>query len=185
MALEKLIAYHCAPVLSGIKPSNIVTCDKGKILNIHKQIERLRSALAEKNVKTDILYECEKYLLLIVYRPKQLKKYLDSKPVAEFLSKYGYGEEFDFEFYIKVLKERIALNCGFPHEIGIFLGYPLADVIGFIKNNGRNCKLCGVWKVYDNVSEACCIFKKIEKCKRVYAKHFDMGKTVVQLTVAV
>lgn len=30
---------------------------------------------------------------------------------------------------------------------GLFLGYPLEDVKGFIENNGRNCKSCGVFRI--------------------------------------
>lgn len=40
----------------------------------------------------------------------------------------------------------------FPHEIGIFLGYPLDDVIGFIEH--KPYYLVGDWKVYQNVNEA-------------------------------
>ena len=40
----------------------------------------------------------------------------------------------------------------FPHEIGVFLGYPLDDVIGFIEH--KPYYLVGDWKVYQNVNEA-------------------------------
>ena len=55
----------------------------------------------------------------------------------------------------------------FPHEIGIFLGYPLADVAGFIRNKGRNCKCIGTWKVYGDA------FEKDSKPKPYWALHSD------------
>ena len=41
----------------------------------------------------------------------------------------------------------------FPHEMGIFLGYPLGDVKGFIVHGGKNYLYSGYWKVYENVEE--------------------------------
>ena len=36
----------------------------------------------------------------------------------------------------------------FPHEIGVFLGYPLEDVVGFIRHRGKCFTCCGCWKSY-------------------------------------
>ena len=44
-------------------------------------------------------------------------------------------------------------SAEFPHELGIFLGYPLADVKGFIEHNGKDFLYQGYWKVYENVEE--------------------------------
>ena len=35
---------------------------------------------------------------------------------------------------------------GFPHEIGLVLGYPPVDVEGFIKKEGRDFLYSGYWK---------------------------------------
>lgn len=35
------------------------------------------------------------------------------------------------------LAERIQQEPQFPHEIGIFLGYPVEDVLGFIENKEK------------------------------------------------
>lgn len=42
----------------------------------------------------------------------------------------------------------------FPHEIGLFLGYPLEDVAGFMELGPCSCKCTGCWKVYGNVEAA-------------------------------
>lgn len=73
---------------------------------------------------------------------------------------------------------------GFPHEIGLFLGYPLGDVEGFIRNRGQNCKCAGCWKVYCNELEAQKRFARIQKCRKVYARLWAQGRSVWQLTVA-
>ena len=81
------------------------------------------------------------------------------------------------------LKERLRTSACFPHEIGLFLGYPLPDVIGFIRNRGRNCKCCGFWKVYSNEWETRQLFEKFRKCLRVYAQVLVSERSIAQLTV--
>ena len=96
----------------------------------------------------------------------------------------GYGG-LNVEKAVARLKERLAQSDGFPHEIGVFLGYPLGDVIGFIENGGKNCKCVGCWKVYCNECEAKKTFEKFKKCTGIYRRLYETGKSVLQLTVAV
>lgn len=104
--------------------------------------------------------------------------------VARFLQSYGYSRT-DAKTALNILKSRLAESPDFPHEIGIFLGYPLGDVIGFIRNAGQNCKCVGCWKVYCNECEAIKIFARYKKCKDVYMRLWKQGRSVLQLTVAV
>jgi len=87
---------------------------------------------------------------------------------------------------IENLQERLRSSSDFPHEIGLFLGYPLEDVRGFIENAGQNCKCTGCWKVYCNECETVKLFMKYKKCKDIYTKLFEnRGRSVWELTVAV
>lgn len=40
----------------------------------------------------------------------------------------------------------------FPHEMGLLLGYPIEDVVGFMEHSGKEYLYSGYWKVYENVS---------------------------------
>ena len=68
-------------------------------------------------------------------------------------------------------------------EIGVFLGYPLGDVIGFIENSGRNCKCCGCWKVYCDECQARKTFAQYKKCTNVYMNLYTNGTPVQKLAV--
>ena len=54
-------------------------------------------------------------------------------------------------------------NC--PHELGIFLGFPLNDVKDFMNCKDKKCLSCGYWLVYNNLQEAQEIFSKYDKVK--------------------
>ena len=83
---------------------------------------------------------------------------------------------------VERLKERIRQLEDFPHEIGLFLSYPIEDVLGFIENRGKNYILNGYWKVYGNEEEARKSFFKYRKCTDVYHKLF-MGGTPIEKLV--
>lgn len=101
------------------------------------------------------------------------------------MRQYGY-ENPTAKQAVAMLRKRFATDDGFPHEIGLFLGYPLGDVMGYIENAGRNSKCSGCWKVYCNECEAMKLFAKFDKCKNVYRQLFAEGRrSVAQLTVTV
>ena len=108
---------------------------------------------------------------------------LNRPGVARFLKKYGY-ENTEPGQCLALLKKRFEASEDFPHEIGIFLDYPLGDVIGFIQNGGQNYKCSGCWKVYCNECEALKMFQKYHKCREVYRNLWAKGRSVLQLTVA-
>ena len=85
---------------------------------------------------------------------------------------------------LKELKERLHMCEKFPHEIGLFLGYPLGDVKGFIKHRGQNCKCTGCWKVYCDEREARRQFCRFEKCRSIYCRLYREGRALSRLTVA-
>ena len=72
----------------------------------------------------------------------------------------------------------------FPHEIGLFLGYPYEDVIGFIKNKGKNYTYCGYWKTYGDPEISKKKFQQFQKCVFEYKRMYEKGKVIKQLIVA-
>lgn len=82
------------------------------------------------------------------------------------------------------LAQRLRQRLDFPHEIGLFLGYPPEDVCGFMENKACNCKCVGCWKVYGDEAAAQKKFDQYKKCTRVYCDQWAKGKDIERLTVA-
>ncbi len=119
--------------------------------------------------------------LIYVYRRKKLAYDLSRPECLSFMRNLGYwGGCID---YIERLKERLMCHEDFPHEIGLFLGYPLGDVMGFIENKGRNALLCGCRKVYVNKAAAEKQFSMYQKCTRIYSRLFESGFDIERLVV--
>lgn len=182
--MEDYLIEHCSPTLASLKTANLFNYIYDSDEQLHAYIDELNRNLRGKGVSIVILRKYEHSALIYVYREKKLQADLAQNGVEDFLKNFGY-EKFSAGEAISVLQTRFEKEGTFPHEIGIFLGYPLGDVIGFIENAGRNSKCSGCWKVYCNECEAVRLFAKYEKCKEVYKRLFHQGKTAWQLTVAI
>ncbi len=82
------------------------------------------------------------------------------------------------------LSQRLCCEEDFPHEIGVFLGYPLADVIGFIQNRGKNFTACGYWKVYTDPTAAQEPLTAIKSASASTPAAITTAPPIRQLTVA-
>ena len=181
--LERYLIEHCAPTLASIKTANLFNVSYSSAKELKRHITKWDRQLSSKGVSITVLRQKNGCALLYVCRRQLVQKDLQQPGVAEFLSKYGYKEN-TIEYGLLRLQQKLKHQVAFPHEIGLFLGYPLGDVIGFIENSGQNCKCCGCWKVYCDQCGAEKLFYRFKKCREVYLRLFEQGKTVMQLTVA-
>lgn len=181
--LEMKIVEHCAPTLAGMKTGSLFNYKFDRIDTLQEEVQLQNRKLNGKGVFVEILKTGDCRALLYVYRKKHLETDMRKAGVAELLAEYGYKTDC-VENCLEQLKFRLVDYDCFPHEVGVFLGYPIDDVIKFIEEEGRNCKCCGVWKAYCNEREALALFAKFKKCTDVYQKVFAEGRTIIQLTVA-
>lgn len=178
-----IIVRHCAPTLAGLKLGNLFSYKYDDLSELNSVIREQNRSLNRKGVYF-VLVKAENGIALIyVFRGKQLAARLRNSDVQNFLRSCGYTD-FSAEGCLKRLQERLKED-DFPHEIGVFLGYPLDDIIAFIDNKGANCKCSGFWKAYYNVSEAEKTFQRFDKCIRIYCKKHMEGTDLQRLTVAV
>ena len=119
-----------------------------------------------------------------MYREKALARLLGNDDIMEFLGTLGYEKGGDGSLQLDFLRKRMNSAVNFPHEIGIFLGYPLEDVKSFIEKKGEDCLTCGEWKVYHDEQSAEKIFHKLTHCKEVYLRLFRAGKNICDMTVS-
>ena len=181
---EEVLVRYCSPTLAGIKTANLFSCKIDCSKKLVKKIENINKILNPKGVYVYILKLFINRALIYVFRPSKLSEDLNGEKALTLLKENGYKGECLNDF-IGCLAGRISANEEFPHEIGLFLGYPLEDVVGFIENKGKNGKCTGCWKVYGDECEARKIFNKFKKCTDVYCKKLNEGLTINHLTVGV
>lgn len=163
---EKFMLYNLSLVTSGIKPSATVNLTKEN-RNLYKLwLVYGENFLNNEDLDCVLLRENEKSIVVLIYNSEVLRKYLNKKENSVFLKKLGYNTNYSLEEALNKLQERYKLyNC--PHELGVFLGYPVDDVIDFMECSNKKCVMCGYWKVYNNEERAIETFKlydQIRKC---------------------
>lgn len=180
--IEKELIEHCAPTLAGIKSAGLFSyffSDEGLV---RQELLEINGLLNDRGVYVEALLWREKSVLIYTYRLSHLQNELKKAGVKGLLTEYGY-ESCKVEECICHLKERLKYDACFPHEIGVFLGYPLEDVEGFIQNGGKNCECCGLWKVYCNKAEKEKMFDKLKKCSDIYVQVFSEGRNITQMCI--
>lgn len=158
---ETLFLYFSAPILRGARPAVLITLNPGCYSVWSERQTALRMATG---LQTKEIINRNGTTLLLIYEEAALSKYLSDESITSFLSCHGYPIGSKFEEYLCKLQKRFLLEAC-PHEIGIFLGYPLCDVQSFIENGGKNCICCRYWKVYHNPEQAQKTFRLIDEAQ--------------------
>ncbi|WP_455540049.1 DUF3793 family protein [Terrisporobacter sp.] len=165
--IDNLLIKYASPTLGGIKSGSLFKIYKDILYDLEEEIKNYNLLLNSLGLYLNIIYSCQKYDLVYIYRLNMILNDLNNIDTQNFLKSYGYDFN-SIDNCILHLKYRFKILKKTPHEIGIFLGYPLEDVISFIKYNGKNFKICGAWKVYSNVDDCLYKFDKFKKYRKVF-----------------
>ena len=175
-----LLAIHCAPILSGSKAANIMT------VTVH-EFDRIGYLLEGTGIRYRFLKTKGDKGILYLYREKRLRQYLEQEEIQGFLSEYGY-DQVDIAKMLNLLSKRIQMyndqDAVFPHEIGVFLEYPLGDVKGFLVNEGKNFMYSGYWKVYQDLQGAVRRFTQYDMERELTIQALMQGKTIREIALA-
>lgn len=179
-----LLVNHCSPTLAGVKTGNLFSCKCCCKKELTAAVRRLNRMLVPKGLRVIPVKFSDGNALIYVYRPDRLEGDLTDKTACRLLKQCGYCVDNSNSCVVQLIKRLGSCN-DFPHEIGLFLGYPPEDVNGFINDKPHNCKYTGVWKVYGDVEKAKKSFAALKKCSDVYRRRFADGWGIEQLAVSV
>ena len=178
----RTIVRHCSPTLAGLKTGSLFSVGKESRKELVAELRKLNGVLKKKGLRA-LIFEskCGKQLVYI-YRPKLLKRDLSSDNAINILKDKGYSTD-NCDICIAQLAKRLRQDAEFPHEIGLFLGYPPFDVKCFMNDSRENVKQVGCWKVYGDEEEAVKKFALYRKCTEIYSRKIDEGVSLEKLIV--
>lgn len=179
---DEMLIRHCSPTLAGLKTANMFLYKYESLEEMRKAIRRINKKLGAKGLRMVPLKYGEGKALIYLYRPDFLKNDLSHEKAEKILLQKGYRGE-GCGSCLSKLSKRMKENRDFPHEIGLFLGYPPEDVQGFIEGK-KECAQCkGCWKVYSDPEGAMRKFNKFNKCKMIYKNMYDEGADIETLAL--
>ena len=186
MTFEEALIEHCSPTLAGVKPASLFRfCPRDSALFVRRFLA-LRQQFAARGLRLVILKGCRRTgsYLLYLYRERDLAEVLGRREHRDFLRAMGYTPWEAPGDCLRQLAARLCLEEEFPHEIGVFLGYPLDDVKGFIRHKGRDYTFCGCWKCYGDPQAARRRFERYRRCTAVLRRRYAEGTPITQRIVA-
>ncbi|MDO4467918.1 MAG: DUF3793 family protein [Bacillota bacterium] len=179
---DEMIVKYCAPTLAGIKTGNMFLMKRKGEENVTNEFRKLNKMMVKKGLCIIPFRNTTEHVLVYLFRPDYLEKDLLDPMAQKILKEKGY-ECVNANRCICQLIDRFKNNKEFPHEVGLFLGYPPKDVLGFINSPNVGVKCCGCWKAYSEPEKAESIFRKYKRCTEVFQKLNSLGKTLEQLIV--
>ena len=169
--IEIKIALQCPPLLTGIKISNLLIVATGNAQHVFQRFQGTRVSMC-------VLCRTKQKTVFFLYNREELEAYLNSFDVHELLGYLGYQTP-SLTTVLKECSRRYQQYAkgeqDFPHELGLLLGYPVEDVIGFIENQGKNPLYSGYWKVYSNVSETLNLFENYNQARETVVRMISRG----------
>lgn len=174
---EELIIQHCAPTLAGMKTGSLFSWPYETRQEVREEIRSLNRRLRPKGIRVLPIRYKNQRVLIYLYRPSCLRRDFLDREAAALLARYGYRAGQPERCLVRLIG-RLREGEGFPHEIGLFLGYPPEDVKGFIENKAGGCKLAGAWKVYGDARKAKRTFQRYKLCTDIYCDRWARGMSV-------
>ena len=178
---DEVVVRQCAPTLACMKTGSLFTAAFPSKDAMHQAVRLLNLLLHARGIRVRPLRWQGGRELIYLYRPDRLMKDLRDETAQKLLGECGYPVG-DALGCLCMLRRRLREERGFPHEIGLFLGYPPRDVDGFMHRRDE-CKLCGMWKCYDDTHAAQATWAKCQMCTRNYIRRLQSGWTLDALAV--
>lgn len=172
---EYIVGKNCGVTFAGIKPASLISVKTEHAAGV--------IGIAEHFSRKGFCCVCLRHLrdrcVILVYNENALHAVLFSAENRAFLRECGY-EYVSVNEAIETLARRMA-SGDFPHEVGIFLGYPLWDVQGFMRSPEEGLKLSGYWKVYGNEDVAAKKFEQYKRCSDCICRRMMQGESLSQI----
>lgn len=153
------LAVELAATLRGNKPSTILSFANTRIKALLTLWRRFGPELLENTSIQYMTLRCapDKEIVLF-YRTDILEQCILESSHSDFLEKHGYPVHMGIKACLDTLKHRFRNCC--PHEVGVLLGIPLKDVLGFMGLTKLPLTCRGEWCIYGSPEKSLAAMKQ-------------------------
>lgn len=175
--LENQLILQCAPLIVGLRMAGLFIVSR-------KEVWRVYGLLRDSMLSYYVLCVGRERVIFLLFCRRRLSDYLMREKVRACLRECGYPDT-HMEGMLRLCRQRYQCyqtgEAQFPHELGLFLGYPLADVCGFIRNHGKSSLYTGYWKVYEDVAYKRKLFRMFDLTRELLIELVNNGVDVREI----
>ena len=176
---EESIVRNCAPTLAGVKTGSLFSVFFEIRSSFANELRSYRKMFKVKDIEIFPIRVYSDRALMYMFRPDHLRRDLNESDNAAFLTDLGYETTDPYKAVGSLIRRFRTFPC--PHEIGLFLSYPLEDVRGFIEHKGARYKYVGLWKVYGDVERCQDMFRIYKQCTESLCEKLHRGVHMIDL----
>ena len=171
---KKKLLGRIGATIVGVKPAEFLTISDDEIeweefkniVNTFNKIKLIE--INKRNQKRKALF----------YHVSCLDKVLQKKYHQKFLKKLGYPREYCLQSYINHLEKKIYEDESLPQEIGLFLGYPLKDVMGFMDCCPFRLVEVKGWRIYGSRELSIKVYCKFRRARERFLNYLNRQKSL-------
>ena len=165
------LMLECSEVLAEVKPANLISlvnrtrpCGRNLYQLWQSHHDEIFTRLDVMRFK--VLQTRERALLLFCYNPNHMEAHLAHHGIRALLKKAGYDTDLSSEALLAELCRRFEKSDAFPHEIGLFIGYPAKDVAAFMGLVNLPFACQGPWKIYGDPEQSLGLAEQYRCCRQ-------------------
>ena len=177
---DEVVIHHCSPTLAGLKTGSLFSYRYDSEDELRRDIRAMNRVLVPKGLRVLSLSCKQGRALIYLYRPSRLGRDLTAPVAAHLLEDRGYPWG-DPDLCVVKLIQQLRSQEEFPHEIGLLLEYPEADVKSFIRNEGRDFLYSGYWKVYGDLPKALETFAGYDRAREAVIRLAGSGNGIREI----
>jgi len=175
------LMLECAEVITGVKPANLISIGNrtqpcGRNLYQLWHTHKVEVAFRLADLTFLVLQTKQRALLLFCYNHDQLERHLAHAGIRTMLRKAGYETDASIEVLLGELCRRIENSNSFPHEIGLFIGYPAKDVAAFMGIIKLPFACQRLWKIYGDPVQSLALAELYRCCRHRMGVVLASGK---------
>ncbi len=179
--MDYLLARHCAPTLLGLKPANLFAVPTAERPSVLRYLQDFGSSCRPWPLEACVVAEHGKHVHILFYQASRLARLIALPQAQRILSAAAYPQGASLEDCLALLRRRWTKDQELPHELGLFLGYPAADVAAFISHHGKGAQVSGYWQAYHHPEEARRIFRCYDQGRNCLLRHVASGAPLAGL----
>jgi len=169
-----------APTIVGSKPSTILTLADCRYQPLLSMWRNTGNAVLEGTIiQFKILHSSEDKETVLFFRSDTLEQCIWANEHKLFLEKLGYPVNSGLEGCLELLKQRFQFCC--PHEIGVLLGIPLKDVLGFMGLTDSSITCRGEWCIYGHPDDSLALMRRYAQDRESVCSLMGQGLSPCQI----
>ena len=179
-SFSRWLVLELAPTIYGHKPATILSFRDWEHMRLHSLWQRCgKNIIAKSRLKYMVLKESPASTVVLFYHPGILQKCITDNAHRDFLTRYGYQVDGGVDQCLIWLRERFQHTC--PHEIGVLLGIPLKDVLGYMGLNQTKLTCRGLWCIYGEPSCSIALMERFMADRRRIIELLGEGHNPLRL----